>query len=112
MVMLAELPGAWSGDSARLPVPLGVFWGCQLTFCTSHIEVNVCRCLGAKLFATGELGVGLTALQPLPQRTMGLCLLLLLLLLSHLQLLQPKPRWLDWAPSEQCRPSKALAKEG
>lgn len=66
----------------RLPVPLGRFWGCQPAFCSSQIEVNVSRYLGAKVFATGEFRVGLIALQPLPQRTMGLCFLLFLC--SHL----------------------------
>lgn len=70
-----------------LPVPLGTFWGCQPAFCSSQIEVSVCRCLGAKVFATGELGVGLTVLQPLPQTIMGF----LLFLCFHLWLLQPKP---------------------
>lgn len=78
---------------------------------------KLCKYIDAKTFATGELTAGLTALQSLPQKTMGSCFLLLFLLLSRLWLLQPKPSGCivplrATCPAELDRSSKVLAKEG
>jgi len=94
-------------------VLLGTFWGCQPTFCSSQIEASGCGCSGAKVFATGGLGLGLAALQgpwahPSSSSSSSAPI--------FISCSQSPDGWTGpiraARPGEQHRPSTALAEEG